>query len=56
MECSLRVAARLLPRPTQGPSEMEPEGDIVTNCDVVVEKFDDMNLKESLLRGIYAYG
>lgn len=38
------------------PSEIEPEGDIETNCDAVVEKFDDMNLKETLLRGIYAYG
>lgn len=45
-----------LPRLPQGPSDMEPEGDIETNCDTVVEKFDDMNLKESLLRGIYAYG
>ena len=35
---------------------MEPEGDIESNCDMVVEKFDDMNLKETLLRGIYAYG
>ena len=40
----------------QGPPEMEPEGDIETNCDMVVEKFDDMNLKEALLRGLYAYG
>ena len=43
-------------RPTQLSSEMEPDGDIETNCDMVVEKFDDMNLKETLLRGIYAYG
>lgn len=27
-----------------------------TNWDTVVENFDDMNLKESLLRGVYAYG
>ena len=27
-----------------------------TNWDQVVEKFDDMNLREELLRGIYAYG
>lgn len=27
-----------------------------TNCSTVVENFDDMNLKENLLRGIYAYG
>uniref|UniRef100_A0A674MSX9 RNA helicase n=1 Tax=Takifugu rubripes TaxID=31033 RepID=A0A674MSX9_TAKRU len=27
-----------------------------TNCATLVENFDDMNLKENLLRGIYAYG
>lgn len=27
-----------------------------SNWDQVVEKFDDMNLREDLLRGIYAYG
>ncbi|KAJ1864367.1 translation initiation factor eIF4A, partial [Coemansia sp. RSA 2703] len=30
--------------------------DIVTNYDEVVDNFDDMNLDENLLRGIYAYG
>ncbi|KAJ3184478.1 translation initiation factor eIF4A [Gaertneriomyces sp. JEL0708] len=30
--------------------------DIESNWDEVVDKFDDMNLKEELLRGIYAYG
>ncbi|XP_044750807.1 eukaryotic initiation factor 4A-I [Coccinella septempunctata] len=39
-----------------GPPGMEPEGDIETNWDEVVDNFDDMNLKEELLRGIYAYG
>uniref|UniRef100_A0A1X7SYV5 RNA helicase n=1 Tax=Amphimedon queenslandica TaxID=400682 RepID=A0A1X7SYV5_AMPQE len=34
---------------------MDP-GLIESNWDEVVEKFDDMNLKEELLRGIYAYG
>ncbi|EDO45225.1 predicted protein [Nematostella vectensis] len=29
---------------------------IESNWDEVVESFDDMNLKEALLRGIYAYG
>merc|ERR1712086_820768 len=29
---------------------------IETNWDKVVASFDDMNLKEDLLRGIYAYG
>lgn len=35
---------------------MEPEGALDTNWHQVVESFDDMNLKEELLRGIYAYG
>lgn len=30
--------------------------EIETNYDAVYESFDDMNLKEPLLRGIYAYG
>lgn len=39
-----------------GPPGMEPEGVIDTNWHEVVENFDDMNLNEKLLRGIYAYG
>lgn len=35
---------------------MEPEGMIESNWNEVVDNFDDMNLKEELLRGIYAYG
>lgn len=35
---------------------MEPEGVIESNWNEVVDNFDDMNLKEELLRGIYAYG
>jgi len=35
---------------------MEPEGVIDSNWDEVCENFDDMSLKEELLRGIYAYG
>jgi translation initiation factor 4A len=35
---------------------MEPEGLIESNWDEVCENFDDMNLREDLLRGIYAYG
>lgn len=31
-------------------------GDIESNWNEVYENFDDMNLKEALLRGIYAYG
>ncbi|KAJ3201974.1 translation initiation factor eIF4A, partial [Entophlyctis luteolus] len=33
-----------------------PEGEIESNWDTIVDKFDDMNLKEDLLRGIYSYG
>ncbi|KAF1790342.1 P-loop containing nucleoside triphosphate hydrolase [Phytophthora cactorum] len=32
------------------------EGDIETNWDEVIETFDGMDLREDLLRGIYAYG
>ncbi|XP_063974171.1 eukaryotic initiation factor 4A-I-like isoform X1 [Diachasmimorpha longicaudata] len=39
-----------------GPPGMEPDGLIETNWESVVESFDDMALKEELLRGIYAYG
>lgn len=39
-----------------GPAGMEPEGVIEGNWDQVVESFDQMNIKEELLRGIYAYG
>jgi translation initiation factor 4A len=35
---------------------MDPEGVIDSNWDEVCENFDDMNLREELLRGIYAYG
>mmetsp|Transcript_16692 Transcript_16692/g.39294 ORF Transcript_16692/g.39294 Transcript_16692/m.39294 type:complete len:412 (+) Transcript_16692:40-1275(+) len=30
--------------------------DIESNCDEAVDSFDDMSLREDLLRGIYAYG
>ncbi|KAJ3297319.1 translation initiation factor eIF4A [Borealophlyctis nickersoniae] len=33
-----------------------PEGEIESNWDEIVDKFDDMKLREELLRGIYAYG
>lgn len=39
-----------------GPAGMEVEGVIESNWNKVVDNFDDMNLKEALLRGIYAYG
>ncbi|KAI4900173.1 hypothetical protein NFI96_023901 [Prochilodus magdalenae] len=35
---------------------MEPDGVIEGNWKEVVDSFDDMNLRENLLRGIYAYG
>lgn len=35
---------------------MEPDGTIMSNWNEVCDNFDDMNLKEELLRGIYAYG
>ncbi|MFX7212915.1 hypothetical protein ABTI51_18275, partial [Acinetobacter baumannii] len=34
----------------------EAGGVIPSNWDEVVDNFDDMKLKEELLRGIYAYG
>lgn len=39
-----------------GPSGMQPDGLIESNWDEVVDNFDDMGLKEDLLRGVYAYG
>jgi translation initiation factor 4A len=35
---------------------MEVDGEIETNWDKVVESFDELGLKDELLRGIYAYG
>uniref|UniRef100_A0A8C1T5A5 RNA helicase n=1 Tax=Cyprinus carpio TaxID=7962 RepID=A0A8C1T5A5_CYPCA len=39
-----------------GPEGMEPDGVIESNWKEIVDSFDDMNLREALLRGIYAYG
>jgi len=39
-----------------GPAGMDPDGIIDSNWDEVTENFDDMNLREELLRGVYAYG
>lgn len=44
------------PSGMDGPPGMDPDGTIESNWDQVVESFDDMGLKENLLRGIYAYG
>uniref|UniRef100_A0A8C4SFJ9 RNA helicase n=1 Tax=Erpetoichthys calabaricus TaxID=27687 RepID=A0A8C4SFJ9_ERPCA len=35
---------------------MEPDGVIESNWNEIVDSFDEMNLRETLLRGIYAYG
>jgi len=39
-----------------GVAGMEVDGLIESNWDQVTDSFDDMNLREDLLRGIYAYG
>ncbi|KAK7945823.1 hypothetical protein WMY93_001551 [Mugilogobius chulae] len=39
-----------------GPDGMEPDGVIESNWNDITDNFDDMALKETLLRGIYAYG
>uniref|UniRef100_A0A2K6TPN1 RNA helicase n=1 Tax=Saimiri boliviensis boliviensis TaxID=39432 RepID=A0A2K6TPN1_SAIBB len=39
-----------------GPDGIEPECIIESNWNEIVDSFDDMNLSESLLRGIYTYG
>ncbi|XP_065841292.1 eukaryotic initiation factor 4A-I-like [Oscarella lobularis] len=41
---------------SSGAAGMDPNGLIESNWDEIVESFDDMNLREPLLRGIYAYG
>lgn len=42
--------------PYEGPAGMEVDGIIQSNWDEAVESFDNMNLNQELLRGIYAYG
>ncbi|XP_061817192.1 eukaryotic initiation factor 4A-I-like [Nerophis lumbriciformis] len=39
-----------------GPEGMEPDGIIESNWHEIVDGFDEMSLREDLLRGIYAYG
>ena len=57
--CSVLTIARS-PREEESPSgapPMEPNSeDIQTNWDEAIETFDAMDLREDLLRGIYAYG
>lgn len=38
------------------PGGMEPDGAIESNWSEIIDNFDNMNLKEALLRGIYGYG
>merc|ERR1719486_1299670 len=38
------------------PVPLTEDGLVETNYDEVIESFDDMGLKEDLLRGIYSYG
>ncbi|KAK5888502.1 hypothetical protein CesoFtcFv8_014593 [Champsocephalus esox] len=38
-----------------GPGGMELEGVIESNWNEITDNFDDMNLKETLLRGIYGF-
>jgi translation initiation factor 4A len=42
--------------PSTGVPSMEPDGTIESNWTEVVDQFDQMNLREPLLRGIYGYG
>jgi len=39
-----------------GPPGMEPDGVIESNWNEIADNFDEMELRETLLRGIYAYG
>ncbi|TOF78723.1 hypothetical protein CGJ15_26540, partial [Vibrio parahaemolyticus] len=44
------------PKDYDGPAGMDVDGVIESSWTEVATSFDDMNLGESLLRGIYAYG
>ncbi|KAH3812401.1 eukaryotic initiation factor 4A-I-like [Dreissena polymorpha] len=44
------------PQEEKGGIQEVQDGIIESNWDQVVDNFDDMNLREELLRGIYAYG
>ncbi|CAD5116450.1 DgyrCDS5336 [Dimorphilus gyrociliatus] len=54
----IHLNSRFFRPPSSGPTEnlSVQDGLLESNWDEVVEKFDDMNLREELLRGIYAYG
>jgi translation initiation factor 4A len=44
------------PKVDNGVPGMEPDGIIESNWNEIADNFDEMNLREDLLRGIYAYG
>ena len=50
--------SRALPlsEPKKDETLLNEDGTVETNYDEVIESFDDMGLKEDLLRGIYSYG
>jgi hypothetical protein len=52
----LRVSAISTPSPHIYIHFCLEEEDFTTNWDESVEKFDDLGLKEPVLRGIYGYG
>jgi translation initiation factor 4A len=41
---------------SDGAAGMDPDGLIESNWNEIADNFDEMNLREDLLRGIYAYG
>jgi len=43
-------------KPNNGQTAVDSEGVIQSTWDTVVDNFDDMELRENLLRGIFAYG
>ena len=45
-----------LSEPKKDETLLNEDGTVETNYDEVIESFDDMGLKEDLLRGIYSYG
>uniref|UniRef100_A0A4W5PZP9 RNA helicase n=1 Tax=Hucho hucho TaxID=62062 RepID=A0A4W5PZP9_9TELE len=49
-------SSRDLSNRDNGPEGMEPDGIIESNWNEIVDSFDEMALRETLLRGIYAYG
>ena len=44
------------PMNPEGPADGVLDGEVQSNWDEITPTFDQMDLKEDLLRGIYAYG